>query len=101
MTVVIPDAAAAEQAASVVVAGAAIRANFPLALGLSTLAGLSTGLGALVVVLFPEIPPRRLVSPHLVLVAPYTYIYSDVSIPICIGDMGGCRGGLHDFRQFH
>lgn len=42
------------------VSAAAIRANLPLALTLSTLAGLSTALGALVVVLWREVSARRL-----------------------------------------
>lgn len=37
-----------------------IRSNFGNALGLSTLAGLSTGIGALVVVIWPDINQRRL-----------------------------------------
>lgn len=39
---------------------AEIRSNFPIALGLSTLAGLSTGLGGLVVVFYPDLSSHRL-----------------------------------------
>lgn len=51
----ITDAANAVAATSI-----PIRSNFGLALGLSTFAGLSTGLGALGVVLWPDVSIRRL-----------------------------------------
>lgn len=63
MVVVVPDAAAAAANAamhSTGVSAADVRANLPIALALSTLAGMSTGLGALVVVIWPEVSARRL-----------------------------------------